>query len=215
MRTRFLVIIGLLVLLGGADAGLVFADTIYSPPKIGKRKIDRCVNDGVKNNCNKTANRIAANEFCKVKGHPKAVNWRIDTKNIRPLRLKRAAKTLKGPFRFIKIAGIHAFTTITCKSDEETRRFSRPTKNGQRIDNCVQGADWGFGDPQRCDSKRKRQIATKFCLDQKYKAAKSFKIQGHIGNHAILTFPKGKSFRSGVWTQVAGVNVFKEIICKR
>ena len=45
--------------------------------------------------------------------------------------------------------------------------------------------------------------------------ASAFQLGNHVGNHAILTFPKGTSSQNGVWTQVAGTDAFKQIICVR
>ena len=84
-----------------------------------------------------------------------------------------------------------------------------------RIDKCVQGAGWGFADPKRCDVYRQKQVGKKYCLERGFRDRFSHRIQGHMGNHAILTFPKGTNYRNGVWTQVGGGDAFENIVCVR
>lgn len=215
MRTHLFLSFALLVGTSAVSATVASADTIYIPPTLSGKQIDRCVNDGVRNNCDSTANRIAATAFCRARGDQEAVSWSIDLRNIKPKSLKRAAKTLRGSLQFVDILGLHAFTKIVCKSDRVTRDYYKPTRNGMRIDRCVQGAGWGLFDPKRCDSTRRNQVAKKFCLEKGFRDKFSYQLENHVGNHAILTFPKGTSYRNGVWTQVAGSKAFKRIICVR
>ena len=197
------------------NASLTFADNrTYSPPTLDGKRIDRCVKDGAKNNCDTRARGIAANAFCRAKGDEKALIVSVDDRNKFPKAVKRALQTLSG-IKFVDAVGIHTFTRITCESTLETRRFFRPVQNGMRIDRCVQGAGWGFTDPYRCDGLRRRQIAKKFCLDRGYRDQQATEMERHMGNHAILTFRRGDSYRNGVWTQVSGGDAFRIIVCVR
>ena len=96
-----------------------------------------------------------------------------------------------------------------------TRGFRRPTRNGNRIDQCVQGEGWDLLDPQRCDNTRQSQIAKKYCLESGYSDQFLFVLEKDLGNHAILTFSKGGSYQNGMWTQVSGIDAFEEIACVR
>ncbi len=198
------------------NTAVAFADTPYSPPTIRGKKIDRCLKDGRGNACFGGATRTVANFFCEEKGHPEgARDFTIDTRNRIPMGVFRAASSFSGSLQFFSTTGVHTFTQIICKSEEETRRFSRPVRNGMRIDRCVQGADWGFTDPYRCDAKRRRQIAKKYCLARGFQDQLSYKLESHMSNHAVLTFRRGTNFNNGVWAQVVGGDAFKEITCKR
>lgn len=97
----------------------------------------------------------------------------------------------------------------------QTKKFTNPTTNGLRIDRCVQGAGWRLGDKKRCDAIRKKNAADAFCKTKSYSSSKSRKTRVHLGNHSIWTFKKGADPGRGSWTQVAGADAFREIVCRK
>lgn len=97
----------------------------------------------------------------------------------------------------------------------KTKKFTNPTKAGLRVDKCVQGAGWGLLDPKRCDKTRRKNAADAFCRSKQFSSSKSHRVKGHLGNHSIWTFQKGFNPRNGSWTQVAGGDAYREIICQK
>jgi len=198
----------------------------FSDPTQNGLRIDKCVQGAGwglldPKRCDSTRRKNAANAFCQSKQFSSAKSYRLrpHVGNHSIWTFPKGSNPNNG--FWTQTPGLEAFQEIICQKQvvtnncKETRRFSNPTERGLRIDNCVQGAGWGFADPKRCDSTRRKNAADAFCRTKQYRSAVSSKINTDIGHHSIWTFAKGSNPANGSWTQTAGLNAFKEIVCER
>jgi len=215
MRISILIVCTLVVVTSVMSGSEAFANLEYYFPNLGDIKIDKCVNDGGKNNCGDTANRIAAEAFCKAKNNSGVIKWEI-IKLPAPTPSMRAYRTYTGSIRFQLILGNEYFKTIICKSNKVSRRYSPPRKLGQLVSVCVQGRGWQWIDPDRCSTQRQREIARKICREEGYVDQLSF-LENAVseGHRALLTYPKGTYYMTGGWGLGKGKESITDLTCWR
>jgi hypothetical protein len=208
--------------------------TTYNAPTQNGMRIDSCVQgEGwalfspeqaiVPERCYPVEQDHISGAFCRAKGHrgtprrttvvePHVGNHAIWT-------YQRHTDPGKGTWT--QVAGATAIKKIICEDQVpstdcfETKTFDNPTQNSMRIDKCVQGADWGMFDPQRCDSTRVKTAADAFCRGKGYTESTSRPTVLHAGNHAIWTYKKGGDPKKGSWTQVGGADALSKVTCQR